>query len=121
GRTPVLPPRTTGLPRPVEEHFRARFSVEELNDFLRDRSAKVGDLVPACIPALAAGRGTGAQPGVHRRQVRLSAESVGQLTRAAKAARMSLHALACGIALRAVHSQTPCPDETVPMTCLSTL
>nr|WP_168505916.1 condensation domain-containing protein [Streptomyces sp. S1D4-11]QIY93939.1 hypothetical protein HEP87_07440 [Streptomyces sp. S1D4-11] len=121
GRTPVLPPRTAGLPRPVEEHFRARFSAEELNDFLRDRSAKMRDIVPACIPAVAAGHGTAAQAGVHRRQVRLSAELVDQLTRAAKTARMSLHTLACGIALRAVHSQTPCPDETVPMTCLSTL
>ncbi|WP_177240115.1 phthiocerol/phthiodiolone dimycocerosyl transferase family protein [Streptomyces monashensis] len=121
GRTPVLPPPTVGLPRPVEEHFRARFSAEELSVFLRDRSAKMRDLVPACIPALAAGADTGTQDGVHRRQVRLSAESVDQLTRVAKAARTSWHALACGIALRAVHSQTPCPDETAPMTCLSTL
>lgn len=121
GRTPVLPPRTAGLPRPVEEYFRARFSAEELDEFLRDRSARMRDISPACIPALAAGHGTPAQAGVHRRQVRLSAGSVGQLTRRAKAARMSLHALACGIALRAVHSQSPHPDETVPMTCLSTL
>jgi hypothetical protein len=109
------------LPRPVEEHFRARFSAEELDEFLRDRSARMRDIVPACIPALAAGHGTPAQAGVHRRQVRLSAESVDQLTCRAKAARMSLHALACGIALRAVHSQSPHQDGTVPMTCLSTL
>ncbi|MCA6091851.1 condensation domain-containing protein [Streptomyces sp. SCA3-4] len=121
GRAPVLPPRTAGLPRPVEEHFRARFSAEELHDFLRNRSAKIRDLVPACIPACAAGRSTGAQAGVHRRRVPLSAGSVDQLTCAAKAARMSLHALACGIALCAVHSQTPFPDGTVPMTCLSAL
>ncbi|WP_367140746.1 MULTISPECIES: phthiocerol/phthiodiolone dimycocerosyl transferase family protein [Streptomyces] len=121
GRTPVLPTRTTGLPRPVEEHFRARFSAEELNDFLRERSARVRDLVPACIPTFAAGCGTGAQAGVHRRRVHLSPASVAQLTRAAKAARISLHALVCGIALRAVHSQTPRSDEAAPMTCLSAL
>lgn len=64
----VLPPRTAALPRPVEEHFRARFSAEELNDFLRDRSSKMRDLVPACIPAFAAHRGIGVQAGVHRRR-----------------------------------------------------
>ncbi|MBZ4321423.1 phthiocerol/phthiodiolone dimycocerosyl transferase family protein [Streptomyces huiliensis] len=122
GRTPHLPPPAAGLPRPVEEHFRARFSTEELSVFLRDRSAKTRDLVPACVPALAAGRDARAtQAGVHRRRVRLAAGSVDQLTRTAKAARMSLHALACGIALRAVHSQTPSRDDSVPMTCLSAL
>ncbi|MER5782576.1 condensation domain-containing protein [Streptomyces mobaraensis] len=121
GRMPVLPPPTAGLPRPVEEHFRARFSAEELNDFLRDRAAKARDLVPACVPALAAGRGTGVRAGVHRRRVPLSAQTVDRLTRTAKAARMSLHTLLCGIALRAVHSQTPSPDGTHPMTYLSAL
>ncbi|MGF1426431.1 phthiocerol/phthiodiolone dimycocerosyl transferase family protein [Kitasatospora sp. LaBMicrA B282] len=121
GRPLLLPPPTTGLPGSVEDQFRARFSTEELDAFLADRAAGMRGLAPACIPALAVPDSAGPGAGVHQRRVRLSAEGFARLTGLAKAARISLHALACGIALRAVHSQTPHPDETAAMTCLSSL
>lgn len=121
GGTPALPPPTTGLPSPVEEHFRARFTDGQLADFLAERAAKMRGLAPACIPIVVEVDDSALDAGAHTRQLRLSAEQAVRLTGAAHASGVTLHALACGITLRAVHTQTDSPAETVTMTCFSAL
>ena len=118
GGTPLLPRRTIGLPRSVDEHFRDRFSDEELASFLADRASKLRGLSPACLPVHA---DPVTEPGAHIRPLRLTAEQTQQFARAARAAQVNRHALACGIVLRAVHSQTDTPDRTRTMTCYSTI
>ncbi|OLE29012.1 MAG: hypothetical protein AUG49_00725 [Catenulispora sp. 13_1_20CM_3_70_7] len=122
GVAPLLPPPTIGLPRPVEEHFRARFSDAELADFLAQRAAKVRDVTPVCLPTHAATHGVpGEENGIHIRQLRLTAEQSEQLLSAARATGISINMLVHGIALRAIHSQTDTPDEVRVMTCYSTI
>lgn len=121
GRTPQLPPPATGLPRPVEEHFRARFSEAELADFLSHRAARVRGLSPACMPTRTAPQDPEPETAAHTRQLRLTADQTAQLMRAIDAAQVNLHAMACGIALRAVHAQTETPNATRTMTCYSTI
>ncbi|CAL9661814.1 hypothetical protein SUDANB145_07019 [Streptomyces sp. enrichment culture] len=124
GRTPRLPPATDGLPHPVEPYFRREVTRRDLDGFLARRAARARALSPLCLPAEAAGTGTGTDGparGVHVRRVALDREQTARLVRTARDSGISTHSLACGLVLTAVRDVAGDAPGVQTLTCTSAL
>ncbi|MFI7388150.1 condensation domain-containing protein [Streptomyces sp. NPDC049813] len=112
---PELPSPAAPLPLAVEDHFRARFSAQDITDFLAElRTTATTAPAPERLPAQAATE-DGPDPGTgsHLRHLHLDPTQTQHFTRTAAEARTTPHAVLCGLALLAVRDQLTSQDRAV--------